>query len=73
MMNRTVDTGITCGSGTYVGIITVGRASQPAKAPYDMLTREVGRDKLVRAELARRESYKRTREVISKQSMQIDT
>jgi hypothetical protein len=36
-------------SSTYVGMITVSRAEQSMKAPYDMVTREVGRDKLVRA------------------------
>ena len=54
------------GSSTYVGMITVGRAEQYWKAPNDMITREVGRDRLVRAGLgsmkARRESYKRRRE-----------
>ena len=56
------------GSSTYVGMITVGRAEQYWKAPNDMITREVGRDRLVRASLmkgsmkARRESYKRRRE-----------
>jgi hypothetical protein len=47
------------GSSTYVGMITVGRAMQEEKAPYDMVTREVGRDRLVRAKLPRRESFKR--------------
>ena len=37
------------GSSTYVGMITVGRAKQAAKASLDMVTREVGRDRLVRA------------------------
>jgi len=50
------------GSSTYVGMITVGRATQYWKAKLDMVTREVGRDRLVRAMLARRESYKRRRE-----------
>ena len=50
------------GSSTYVGMITVGRAKQDWKAPLDMVTREVGRDRLVRASLTRRESYKRRRE-----------
>ena len=36
-------------SSTYVGMITVGRARQKEKAPLDMVTREVGRDRLVRA------------------------
>ena len=49
------------GSSTYVGMITVGRAEQTAKAPLGMVTREVGRDRLVRAKLSRRESYKRRR------------
>jgi hypothetical protein len=40
---------IMIGSSTYVGMITVGRAMQPEKAPLDMVTREVGRDRLVRA------------------------
>ena len=53
---------IMIGSSTYVGMITVGRASQSEKAPYGMFTREVGRDRLVRAKLARRESYKRRTE-----------
>ena len=48
-------------SSTYVGMITVGRAKQATKAPYDMVTREVGRDRLVRAGFPRRESYKRRR------------
>ena len=46
-------------SSSYVGMITVGRAEQVEKAAYDMVTREVGRDRLVRAQLARIESYKR--------------
>jgi len=50
------------GSSTYVGMITVRRPRQPEKAWLDMVTREVGRDRLVRAGLARRESYKRRRE-----------
>jgi hypothetical protein len=54
---------IMIGSSTYVGMITVGRAEQTEKAPSDMVTREVGRDKLVRATLSRRESYKRREEV----------
>jgi hypothetical protein len=37
------------GSSTYVGMITVDRAEQEAKAPLGMVTREVGRDRLVRA------------------------
>ena len=49
-------------SSSYVGMITVGRARQEEKAPGDMVTREVGRDRLVRASLARRESYKKRRE-----------
>ena len=40
---------IMMGSSTYVGMITVGRAEQPEKASLDMVTREVGRDRLVRA------------------------
>jgi hypothetical protein len=44
---------------TYVGMITVGRAMQTQKAKYDMVTREVGRDRLVSLRLSRRESYKR--------------
>ena len=35
------------GGSTYVGMITVGRASQDWKASCDMVTREVGRDRLV--------------------------
>ena len=54
---------ISIGSSTYVGMITVRRAEQSRKAPSDMVTREVGRDTLVRAESSRRESYKRTRQV----------
>jgi len=50
------------GSSTYVGMITVGRAEQSSKAKLDMVTREVGRDRLVSFWLARRESYKRRRE-----------
>jgi hypothetical protein len=46
-------------SSTYVGMITVRRARQPEKAPRDMVTREVGRDRKVRASLPSRESYKR--------------
>jgi hypothetical protein len=53
---------IMIGSSTYVGMITVGRARQREKAPYDMVRREVGRDKLVSFQLSRRESYKRRRE-----------
>ena len=49
-------------SSTYVGIITVSRAEQDWKAASDMVTREVGRDRLVRASFPRRESYKRRRE-----------
>ena len=52
---------IMIGSSTYVGMITVRRAVQPAKAPSDMVTREVGRDRLVRASFPRRESYNRRR------------
>ena len=37
------------GSSTYVGMITVGRAMQSTKAFFGMVTREVGRDRLVRA------------------------
>ena len=37
---------IMIGSSTYVGMITVDRAMQLRKAPYDMVTREVGRDRL---------------------------
>ena len=40
---------IMIGSSTYVGMITVGRAEQDWKAWLDMVTREVGRDRLVRA------------------------
>ena len=40
---------IVFGSSTYVGMITVGRAEQSEKAWIDMVTREVGRDRLVRA------------------------
>ena len=47
------------GSSTYVGMITVGRAEQLLKAWLGMVTREVGRDRLVRAVLTRKESYKR--------------
>ena len=50
---------IMIGSRTYVGMITVDRAVQEEKVKFDMVTREVGRDRLVRALLARRESYKR--------------
>ena len=53
---------IMIGSSSYVGMITVGRAEQEQKAAYGMFTREVGRDRLVRASLTRRESYKRRRE-----------
>ena len=49
-------------SSTYVGMITVGRTRQDWKAPCDMVTREVGRDRLVRFQFTRRESYKRRRE-----------
>jgi hypothetical protein len=52
---------IMIGSSTYVGMITVGR-EQTRKASLDMVTREVGRDRLVRARFPRRESYKRRRE-----------
>ena len=52
---------IMIGSSTYVGMITVGRAKQRRKAQLDMFTREVGRDRLVRATFPRRESYKRRR------------
>ena len=52
-------------SSTYVGMITVGRASQREKANLDMVTREVGRDRLVRAKLTRRESYKRRRREVN--------
>ena len=52
-------------SSTYVGMITVGRARQDWKARCDMVTREVGRDRLVRIRLSRRESYKRRREEMS--------
>jgi len=57
-----VRSGYVCSSSTYVGMITVGRAEQEEKARLDMVTREVGRDRLVRALLTRRESYKRRRE-----------
>ena len=40
---------IMIGSSTYVGMITVGRAMQEEKAEIDMVTREVGRDRLVKA------------------------
>jgi len=50
------------GSSTYVGMITVRRAEQESKARLDMVTREVGRDRLVRATFTRRELYKRRRE-----------
>ena len=50
---------IMIGSSTYVGMTTVRRARQEEKALSDMVTREVGRDRLVRARLSRRESYKR--------------
>ena len=53
---------IMIGSSTYVGMITVGRAEQPRKATFEMVTREVGRDRLLRFWLSRRESYKRRRE-----------
>ena len=53
---------IMMGSSTYVGMITVGRAEQSWKAPCDMVTKEVCRDRLVRARLPRRESYKLRRE-----------
>jgi hypothetical protein len=53
---------IIIGGSTYVGMITVGRAEQFWKADLGMVIREVGRDRLVRAELTRRESYKRRRE-----------
>ena len=52
---------IMIGGSTYVGMITVRKAEQSAKAQYGMVSREVGRDRLVRAQLARRESYKRRR------------
>ena len=45
-------------SSTYVGMITVGRERHSAKAPYDMITREVGRDTLVRTEFPRRKHIK---------------
>jgi hypothetical protein len=53
---------IMIGSSTYVGMITVRRAKQSEKALSNMVTREVGRDREVRARLSRRESYKRRRE-----------
>ncbi len=53
---------IMIGSSTYVGMITVGRAEQPLNATSDMITREVGRDRLVRARLSIRESSKRREE-----------
>ena len=53
---------IMIGGRSYVGMITVRRVRQSAKAPSDMVAREVGRDRLVRAEFPRRESYKRRRE-----------
>ena len=49
------------GSSTYVGMITVGRAWQSSKAQLGMVTREVGRDRLVRAWFPGRESFKRRR------------
>ena len=52
---------IMIGSSTYVGMITVGRAEHREKAPYGKVTRDVGRDRLVRASLARRESCERRR------------
>ena len=52
---------IMIGGSTYVGMITVHRARQPEMAQSDMVTREVGRDRLVRLKLSRRESYKRRR------------
>ena len=39
---------IMIGGSTYVGMITVSRARQEEKAQPDMVTREVGRDRLVR-------------------------
>jgi hypothetical protein len=51
-------------SSTYVGMITVRRAEQKEKTLSDMVTREVGRNRLVRFLLARRESYKRIRRII---------
>jgi hypothetical protein len=47
------------GSSTYVGMITVGRAIQVAKVRSDMITREVGRDRLVSFWLSRREEKKK--------------
>jgi hypothetical protein len=44
-----VRSGYVCSSSTYVGMINVGRARQSEKALLDMVTREVGRDRLVRA------------------------
>ena len=59
------------GSSTYVGMIIVGRAEQPEKAESDMVTREVDRDRLVRASLTRRESYKRRIRRRSQQPFQL--
>ena len=39
---------IMIGSSTYVGMITVGMTMQSEKVKFDMVTREVGRDRLVR-------------------------
>ena len=36
-------------SSTYVGMITVGRALHSSKAESDMVTSEVGRDRLVKS------------------------
>ena len=58
------------GSSTYVGMITVDRVRQYEKAKSDMVTREVGRDRMVIKELPRRESYKRTTRVRNMQSIQ---
>ena len=41
---------IMIGISTYVGMITVGRAAHKRKALRDIVTREVGRDRLFRAE-----------------------
>lgn len=45
------------GSSTYVGMIIVGRAEQPEKAPFDMVFREVGRDTLVRPQSPRKKLH----------------
>ena len=67
-----VRSGYVCSSSTYVGMITVGRAWQSSKAQLGMVTKEVGRDRLVRAKLSRRESYKRRGEEKSATCSTID-